>query len=80
MSKPMLTEQGFIFRFVEAVFNAVVRQRNKALQKAAERDPEFQKIISNLEANKRSLEAWVAQHPEMFAKGDDLRKVLQSRY
>jgi TRAP-type mannitol/chloroaromatic compound transport system substrate-binding protein len=57
----MLTEQGFIVRFIEAVFDSVVRERNQAIRKAAEKDPEFRRIINDLERSKKKLAQWAVK-------------------
>ena len=55
----LLNEQRFITNFVLAVFNAIVGQRNKALDAAMKRDPEFKAIVQQLEKGRQDLERWV---------------------
>ena len=61
-----LNEQNFITDFVKKVFAAILGDRNKALERAMQKDPEFQKIIAQLAEDKKRLEKWVA----MRAKQD----------
>ena len=61
-----LNEQHFITDFVKKVFAAILGDRNKALERAMQKDPEFQKIIAQLAEDKKRLEQWVA----MRAKQD----------
>ncbi len=75
----LLTEQGFIITFIERVFDAIVRQRGAAIRKAAEKDPEFKRIVASLEKSKNDLESWVKKNrsdPEFAAANDAVRSLL----
>ncbi len=61
-----LNEQNFITDFVKKVFTAILGDRNRALERAMQKDPEFQKIIADLANSKKQLEQWVS----MRAKQD----------
>lgn len=61
-----LNEQHFITDFVKKVFSAILGDRNRALERAMEKDPEFQKIVADLANSKKQLERWVS----MRAKKD----------
>ena len=62
----LLTEQRFIFSFIEAIFSAIVNQRNRALRTAMEKDPQFRSIVAKLEQGRKELAAWA----EKQAHGD----------
>jgi hypothetical protein len=57
----VLNEQGFVMRFVEAIFDSILRERNAALRKVMEQDPKFRQIVTNLERGKKELEQWAAE-------------------
>ena len=60
MAKQLLRE-NIVMDLVQAVFNAIVRQRNKAIQKAAEKDPEFQQIVTQLQKGHDELVKWAEE-------------------
>lgn len=75
----VITEAGFVVTFIERIFDAIVRQRSAAIRKAAERDPEFKRILGNLERSRSELEAWIKKNrddPEFAAANDAVRQVL----
>jgi len=57
----VITEQGFVMRFVEAVFDSILKERNAALRKTMEKDPEFRQIVTNIQRGKKELEQWAAK-------------------
>ena len=70
----LLTEQRFITNFIAAIFKAIVNQRNKALQAAQQRDPEFRAIVSKLEKARQELHDWA----EKKARNDpDAKKDIE---
>ena len=74
-----LNEQHFITDFVKKVFNAILGDRNRALERAMQKDPEFQKIIAELAESKKRLENWVAmrakQDPALAKRMKALRNI-----
>ncbi len=74
-----LNEQHFITDFVKKVFAAILGDRNKALERAMQKDPEFQKIIAQLAEDKKRLEQWVAmrakQDPDLARRMKALRNL-----
>ena len=58
--KKLLTE-NIITDVVYKIFNAIIDDRNRSLERAQRADPEFQKIIANVERSKRELNTWVAK-------------------
>ena len=78
MSPQQLNEQRFVTDFIKRVFNAVVDQRNRALERAMEKDPEFQKIVGDVEKSRRDLEAWVARRAKSDPNLADKLKLVRS--
>lgn len=68
-----LNEGNFITDFVKKVFDAILADRNKALERALQNDPEFKRIIANVEKSKAELEQLVARR---IAKNPALKKKL----
>ena len=60
-NQKQLNESNFVIDFVEAVFDAIVRQRNKAIQKAAEQDPEFKRIVAQIQKGRDDLAVWAKE-------------------
>lgn len=60
MSKRPLNE-NIVIDFVEAVFNAIINQRNKAIERAAAKDPEFQRITKQIETGRNDLIQWAEE-------------------
>jgi len=61
MARNQLNEGNFVIDFVEAIFDAIVRQRNKVIQKTAEKDPEFKRITMQLQKGHDDLIAWATE-------------------
>ena len=67
--KPL--NENFVIDFVQAVFNAIVNNRNQALQKAMEKDPKFQSIVDDIKKGHDDLIKWAdekAKTDPIFAK------------
>lgn len=58
--KKLLTE-NIISDVVFKIFNAIIDDRNRSLEAAQRKDPEFQKIIAGVERSKKELNSWVAK-------------------
>ncbi len=54
-----LNEQKIVTDFIRKVFDAILSDRNRALERAMEKDPTFQKIIADVEKSKNELHQWV---------------------
>ena len=52
-------DENIVVDIANAIFNAIVSGRNKALEKAMKSDPEFQKIAAEVERTKRNINSWV---------------------
>jgi hypothetical protein len=67
-----LNEQRFVTDFISKIFNAIIRDRNQALTRTMEKDPEFQKIIADVEKSKNELHDWIEKRvkkdPELAKK------------
>ena len=56
-----LLNENIITDVVEKIFNAIIDDRNRSLEREQQNDPEFQKIIANVERSKKELSSWVAK-------------------
>ena len=54
----------FITDFISKVFNSIVDQRNRALEKALHRDPEYQKILADLEKSRAEMKEHIQRRLE----------------
>ena len=54
-----LLNENIITDVVAKIFNAIIDDRNRSLERAQQNDPEFQKIIANVERSKKELISWV---------------------
>lgn len=83
MTEQLNESHGFIAGFVQKVFDSVVKERNRALRAAQKKDPDFKRIVANLERNKKDLEDWVKEHrkvdPEFAALEKELKAILTTR-
>ena len=74
MARQRLDEGTFIDKFINSVFNSIASAKSSSLRKAASRDPEFQKIVKDLEDSRarliRLVEKRRQEDPE-FRKDDD---------
>lgn len=61
MARKTLNEGNFVIDFVKAVFDAVVNQRNRALQRAAEKDPEFKRLTTSLQKTHDEMVKWAEE-------------------
>ena len=56
-----LLNENVITDVVYKIFNAIIDDRNRSLERAQKKDPEFQRIIADVEKSKRELSSWVAK-------------------
>ena len=56
-----LLNENVITDVVAKIFNAIIDDRNRSLERAQKKDPEFQRIIADVEKSKRELSGWVAK-------------------
>lgn len=52
---------NFVVDFVRKVFDAIINQRNKAIQRAAEKDPQFKEITARLQRGHDDLVKWAEE-------------------
>ena len=81
MTRRPLNEDGFVLKFVAAIYNAILNNKKRALERAMQSDPQFRKIVADIEQSKRDLEQWVAQQrsdlpPERQQNVDAINKAL----
>lgn len=80
MTERLDESHGFIAGFVQKVFDSVVKERNRALRAAQKKDPDFKRIVANLERNKKDLEDWAKKHraedPEFAEIEKDIRAII----
>jgi len=73
----------FITDFILKVFNAIVQQRNRALEQALQRDPEFQKISAELEKIKARLDEHIQlrlkEDPELARRYERLSAIFETK-
>ena len=52
----MILNEHLVDRFIIGLFNAVLKKKQKIIQKAIDVDPEMQRIIADIEKSRQELE------------------------
>lgn len=64
--------ENFITDVVKKIFNAIINDRNQALDRAMQKDPRFQKILIDVRKSRQELHALIAdqlkRNPELAKK------------
>lgn len=59
MAPQPLNEANFVDKFIHAVFNSIANAKSARIRAAAAKDPEFQKIVKDLEISRANLAKWI---------------------
>jgi len=57
----MILNEHLVDRFIIGLFNAVLKKKQKIIQKAIDVDPEMQRIIADIEKSRQELERLIRQ-------------------
>jgi len=58
----VIISEGLIEKFIVGIFNAILKEKRKSIERARAADPELKQIIQQLEQNKEELRQWLVQH------------------